>query len=192
MNAQERFNVGVSSFRNIRRLLRYCQNAFLQFPDFLRMKYRQRQITRLRIAEQALLERDRSERENIARVFNMRYCTAERYDRSSNKYVPNDWDSKPGVFGFSRDLKEGYRWMCPNCNVIHSPLRNTLTKGLIYPKCCTFREDARHLDYPDVGILKRPIGWCGHDGLYLKMLRADVEPSSDNEQWSFVSNGPKS
>lgn len=130
-------------------------------------------ILRLRAEEQKIVDRDRAERAAIALAFNRRYSVAARYDTSSNESVPGD----PGAFGLH--VKQGYRWMCPTCNALHAPLRNSVFVGLIYPSCCKLPEGSRHLDTPTVFNLFRPIGWCGPSGLYLRLTRAGMEVSHD-------------
>lgn len=153
-----------------------------------RLKKKKKKVTlQLKAMERQILKRDARERREIARVFNNRYCMAERYDRSSNNPIPGYGD---GGFLFNQML-EGYRWMCPTCNAIHPPVENSFTHGLIYPSCCSHPKGGRieTLD-SEIGNLKRPIGWCGPDGLYLKMRRNQVEPSVDHEEWNHVSHGP--
>lgn len=138
-----------------------------------RKKWRQRReerhIRNLRIHEDILLKRDADERAEIARVFNDRYCTAERYDKSSNADVPGD----TGYYGLA--TKVGFRWMCPTCNQIHAPLRFSFFVGLIYPTCCEHHEGSRNDSLGKLGTLKRPLGMCGPKGLYIKLLRANLE-----------------
>lgn len=102
-----------------------------------------------------------------ARKFNNRFCYAERYVEE-DKFIPG-----VGVGG-SR-LRGGYRWMCPGCNALHAPMRHTAFVGLIYPACCAHREGSRYETLGKNGLLKRPLGWAGPDGLYRKLRLAGID-----------------
>lgn len=135
--------------------------AFLEkFRAWRKRRYHKRLLT----AEQKILKRDKKECARIARAFNLRYVLAARFDTSSNAEVPGD----RGEFGLP--VYEGNRWMCPSCNRIHAPVRHSFWVGMIYPTCCEYEEGIRHDDLGKLGCLKRPLGWCGMNGLYRKML----------------------
>lgn len=67
---------------------------------------------------------DRAEREAIAKAFNDRYCYRHPYAKDSEFFSHS----------FCRN---GYRWMCPECNAIHAPIDHSCLSGLHYPSCCS-------------------------------------------------------
>ena len=74
--------------------------------------------------------RDATERVDIARAFNDRYCYRVLYDP---KAVRMTGTAMCGLLPLG-----GYRWMCPNCNRIHAPTECSVCSGLQYPACCQF------------------------------------------------------
>lgn len=123
-----------------------------------------RTMRSLILQEQKILRKDAEEKRKIAAAFNDRYCMATVYVKDEPK---RDTDKEDGFDPF---VKRGYRWMCPECNVIHAPLRYCGLGGLIYPRCCSSHEGRRADELGKTGNLKRPLGWCGPQGLYRKML----------------------
>ena len=126
------------------------------------------QIKWLLNKEKRLIEQDRKEKRLIARVFNERYCIADRHDRTDDSYVDGDL----GFFGLRP--KKGNRWMCPSCNRIHAPIRNSLWTGLQYPACCEFEEGSRHDDLSKNSCLKRPFGFYGTEGMSFKLEKLGI------------------
>jgi hypothetical protein len=147
-----------------------------QWPQQFKEWRTSRERLELLLEEVKILERDRKERAHIAHVFNYRYATGTVYDKTrKGEKMPGDkgdWD---------RELPMGFKWMCPDCNQLHDPLRFSHFTGIIYPACCETREGSRNDDLGDGANLKRPIGWCGPDGLFRKMLSAGMKPQSRAE-----------
>lgn len=127
-----------------------------------------RKIRDLIVEEQKILRRDAEEKRKIAAAFNDRYCMATVYEKDEPKRDSDKYD------GFGILVKRGYRWMCPECNMIHAPLRYCGLGGLIYPRCCSSHEGRRADELGKTGNLQRPLGWCGPDGLYRKMLASGL------------------
>lgn len=75
--------------------------------------------------------RDIDERRNIAKAFNNRYCYRVQYEKNAAHLVGT---AMP---------RGGNRWMCPDCNKIHSPVSCSVWTGLQYPACCSTCEGHR-------------------------------------------------
>lgn len=134
---------------------------------------KQRHRFKLLAEEQRILERDLQEKAAIAMAFNNRYTTGARYDKSCDDPVPGGKNADGGL-----DVKQGYRWMCPDCNTIHAPLEFSIWTGLQYPACCRYRRGDRNDDIGPHANLKRPKGWCGPGGLFRKFLAEGIEPKA--------------
>jgi len=57
---------------------------------------------------------DDDEKARIAKLFNDRYCFRKRYVKTNNKIIEGSYYGSPPI-------RDGFRWMCPECNAIHEP-----------------------------------------------------------------------
>lgn len=80
-------------------------------------------IARRKRAEKA----DRVERCKIAKAFNDRYTYRKQWVPDMPRLGGTHYGAAP---------KAGYAWMCPDCNAIHHPTKNSVFSGLQYPACC--------------------------------------------------------
>lgn len=136
--------------------------------DWLMGLPRRLKVWHLRRLEAKMWKRDIRERAAIAACFNERYVVATLYDPESKMILPG------GTGWFGREVTDGYRWMCPNCNKIHAPVRMDSFTGPVYPPCCHFDGRWRYDTLGKKGQLKRPIGWSGPNGLYIRFLRTNI------------------
>lgn len=76
--------------------------------------------------------KNRLEKFLIAKAFNARYESKTQYIES-NEWLTYTGAKDPSATAF---VQKGYAWMCPECNLIHSPLSWSVFSGLQYPSCC--------------------------------------------------------
>lgn len=142
----------------------------LSWKERLQQWWSVRYKRRLRRLEARMWSRDRKERQAIARAFNDRYAIAERYDLSSDKSVPGQWNGTPYAH------PQGNRWMCPTCNRLHAPVEFNPFTGLHYPTCCEHQAGpCRAEQLGPACDLKRPLGWHGPNALALKFRQVGLE-----------------
>lgn len=78
--------------------------------------------------EEAIANKEISEKSAIAKLFNDRYTYRYKYFKTGEQL--------PGSAMYSMNPTDQYAWMCPVCNQIHRPVESSMFSGLQYPKCC--------------------------------------------------------